>query len=263
MAEIQVKTDAYEGPMAMLCRLIEKNEINIYDIPISFLTEQYINEVSMMQETDMDNMSEFILLAAILLEIKSKMLLPTREKSGEEDGAEIDPREELVHRIEEYRIIKETVEILRKLEIANEGVFYKTADMAVPDEIRCVPMISDEDVSGFLDGLTVTALQAAFLEAMKRREVKTDVIRSGFNAVKKDVFTIEQKQTQIKNVLKMRGKMTFVELIEDSIEKIEMIVTFLALLELIKMNRVVANYRKSCNDFVIAGAKSGEDKNGA
>ena len=127
MAEtMQVRLDAFEGPMDLLYHLIEKNEIDIYDIPIASLTEQYLEFLETVEDRDMDGMSEFLVMAATLLEIKSKLLLP-RPRNGN-DEAEADPREVLVQRLLEYKKIKDAADTLKEKEEEAAQIYYKEAD---------------------------------------------------------------------------------------------------------------------------------------
>ena len=123
---MQVRLDAFEGPMDLLYHLIEKNEIDIYDIPIASLTEQYLEFLETVEDRDMDGMSEFLVMAATLLEIKSKLLLP-RPRNGN-DEAEADPREVLVQRLLEYKKIKDAADTLKEKEEEAAQIYYKEAD---------------------------------------------------------------------------------------------------------------------------------------
>ena len=125
METINIRLAAFEGPLDLLYHLIEKNEIDIYDIPVAALTEQYLAYLDAAEDRDMDGMSEFLLMAATLLEIKSKLLLP-KPKAEEEEGP--DPREELVQRLLEYKRIKDATETLKEREEEAALVYYKEAD---------------------------------------------------------------------------------------------------------------------------------------
>ena len=119
----QIKIENFEGPFDLLFHLIEKNKMNIYDIPINDITDQYMDYLYGMKELDMEVASEFLLMAATLLHIKSKLLLPS--KKDKEEEAEVDPREELILKLIEYKKYKEFAESLRKREAQWEGAVYK------------------------------------------------------------------------------------------------------------------------------------------
>ena len=125
---IDIKVNAFEGPLDLLLHLIEKNKVDIYDIPISEITSQYLDYIRSMEEEDLDVMSDFLVMAATLLKIKAKMLLPVKEEE-EEEG---DPREELVRRLIEYKIYKYAAEELKDLSVDAQKVFFKPE--TVPEE---------------------------------------------------------------------------------------------------------------------------------
>ena len=131
MSAIDVKLNVFEGPLDLLLHLIEKNKVNIYDIPIVTITEQYLDYVNHMEEEDLDVMSEFLVMAATLIRIKSKMLLP---KVTEEDEEEEDPREELVRRLLEYKMYKYAASELKDLELDGAKAFYKKE--SIPAEVK-------------------------------------------------------------------------------------------------------------------------------
>ena len=128
--ELQVKLEVFDGPLDLLLHLIEKNKVDIFDIPIVLITEQYLDYVRKMDTKDMDVMSEFLVMAATLVKIKSKMLLPAEEEEQEEEE---DPREELVRRLTEYKIYKYAAEELKDLSVDAQKVFFKPE--TVPEEI--------------------------------------------------------------------------------------------------------------------------------
>jgi len=226
-----VKTEVFEGPFDLLYHLIEKNEIDIYDIPIAFITEQYIEYLGSMPERDMDSMSEFVLIAAQLLEIKSRLMLPMPKDSEEED----DPRATLVERLIEYKRFKEISEFFKTKNETAHLYFYKPRDPSVP-----VPEQAPPDTGEILDGVSLDALFKTFEEVLSRRELKVDKIRSGFGTVKRDLFTVEQKTVHILNLLLLKKRVTFASIFVPESSRAEMVVTFLALLELIKTRQVAA-----------------------
>ena len=176
--ELSYKLEKFEGPLDLLLHLIEKNKINIYDIPIAEITDQYLEYVSCMEEESLDVVSEFLVMAATLLDIKARMLLP-REVS--EEGEEEDPRAELVERLLEYKTYKYMSLELKDMEVDADKVFYKAP--TIPGEVEKYE--EPVDLDQLLDGLTLSKLQKIFESVMKRREDKIDPVRSTFGNHKK------------------------------------------------------------------------------
>ncbi|MCD8090653.1 MAG: segregation/condensation protein A [Clostridiales bacterium] len=234
MDSITFKLENFEGPLDLLLHLIEKHKIDIYNIPIAELTDSYLEYLSLLKEINLDNLSEFILMASTLLEIKSKVLLPAKETDDEEEGE--DPREELVRRLLEYKQYKEAAEDLDLRQQERLYPVFKEPDNAIKEEI--LGREEEKDISDILNGVDGDMLYRAFLDVMRRRELKVDQVRSGFDSVVKDPFTLEDKQEHIKNCLNVKESIEFSELFGKNYTKSEMITTFLALLELIRENYV-------------------------
>mgnify|MGYP000665497613 FL=1 len=169
MAAIDIKLNVYEGPLDLLLHLIEKNKVDIYDIPISEITEQYLAYIREMEEEDLDVMSDFLVMAATLLRIKAKMLLPAKE-DDEEEG---DPREELVLRLLEYKIYKYASRELKAREYEAEKTFFK--ERAVPEEV--LRYRRPVDVREISRDVTMEDLNRIFEFVMRKREDKIDPIR--------------------------------------------------------------------------------------
>lgn len=193
--ELSYKLEKFEGPLDLLLHLIEKNKINIYDIPIAKITDQYLEYVSRMEEESLDVVSEFLVMAATLLDIKARMLLP-REVS--EEGEEEDPRAELVERLLEYKTYKYMSLELKDMEVDADKVFYKAP--TIPREVEKYE--EPVDLDQLLDGLTLSKLQKIFESVMKRREDKIDPVRSTFGTIKKEPVSLEEK---IEAVLEYAG----------------------------------------------------------
>jgi len=251
MVDISVKLDAYEGPIGLLYSLIEKNEIDIYDIPIAQIADQYMEIVSAFPP-DMESLSLFLVMAATLLEIKAKMLLPSKKNEDEE---ELDPREELVRRLLEYKKFKEISEILRDKGSSYFTVVYKEAD----ETVKGLLSLPNRDMDELLEGIDTEALFAVFVDVLNRKELKVDKIRASFNSVKKDEFTIEKKIVHLKSLLKLKKKLKFSELFDENADKPEIVVTFLALLELIKQKEVGVRQVGVFKEIVIEGRGGGMD----
>ena len=138
--ELEVKLQVFEGPLDLLLHLIEKNKVDIYDIPIVEITEQYLDYVSKMPKDDLDLASEFLVMAATLIDIKSKMLLP---KEVDENGEEIDPRAELVEKLIEYKVYKYAAVELRDMQVYAGKSLYK--EPTIPDEVaKYAPPVEGE-----------------------------------------------------------------------------------------------------------------------
>lgn len=220
MAAYEIKLDAFEGPLDLLLHLIEKNKINIYDIPIAELTEQYMEYLGQFQEFNIEIASEFLVMAATLLQIKSRVLLPKPPKLEDAEDEELDPRQELVERLLEYRRYKEVCTVLEQM--ADEKArFFSRLPTVLP--VRRLPLARME-----LDVL---------LEAF--RAVAQSVAEAPVARVAREPFTVQDKIDDILFLLaKSRGPLLFTDLFTRSGSKNEVITTFLALLELMKLKQV-------------------------
>lgn len=252
---IEVKLGTFEGPLDLLLHLIEKNKVNIYDIPISMITTQYLNYLDEMRKADLDVMSEFLVMAATLLQIKSQMLLP---KQKDERGEEQDPRSELVQRLLEYKIYKYASVGLRTREIDAEKHFFKEAslpkEVAIYEEpIDPVKVVQEQQV-------TVSELKKIFEFVMQKREEKKDPIRSGFKEIKREEVKIEDKIESIRLQMKESKNLNFRQLLEKQSSKIEIVVTFLALLELMKMGDVLVEQEEIGEEIFICTKEKEAEK---
>ena len=230
---ISVKLPVFEGPLDLLLHLIEKNKIDIYDIPITKITDQYLEYVHQMDREDMDVTSEFLVMAATLLDIKSRMLLP-REVDSETGEEEADPREELVQRLLEYKMYKYLSE---ELSVCREqaGVRYFRS-RNLPREVRTYqPPI---DYGQLLKGTDLNSLQKVFGEVLRRKKSRQDPIRGGFGKIRPEEVNIESKSLYIRAYLKVHPRTDFRALLESQESREEVIVTFLILLELMKTQKV-------------------------
>lgn len=228
---ISYKLENFEGPLDLLLHLIEKNKVNIYDIPIVLITRQYLEYVNQMETEDLNVVSDFLVMAATLLDIKSRMLLPAEVN---EDGEEEDPRAELVARLLEYKKYRYMAAKLQDQEQDAERVFYKGP--TVPKEVACYePPV---DLDQLLDGLTLARLQEVFHQVMKRRDDKIDPIRSSFGTIKKEPVSLGEKIVSVLSYMKSHHKFHFRSMLERQGDKIEVVVTFLAVLELMKIGRI-------------------------
>lgn len=231
MEQISYKLEHFEGPLDLLLHLIEKNKINIYDIPIAEITSQYLEYVSRMQREDLNLVSDFLVMAATLLDIKARMLLP---KEVDEQGEEVDPRDELVQRLLEYKTFRCMAQVLARREDQAERMLYKEATIP-PEVARYEPPV---DLDQLLDGLTLAKLQRIFEQVMKRRENKVDPIRSRFGTIRREAVSLEEKITSVLEYAGRKKRFRFRDLLEAQPDKMEIVVTFLAVLELMKVGRI-------------------------
>ena len=224
---IPVKLQVFEGPLDLLLHLIDKNKIDIYDIPIVEITNQYMEYIKAMEKEDLNVMSEFLVMAATLLDIKCKMLLP---KEVNEDGEEEDPRQELVEQLLEYKMYKYMSYELKDRELESERVMYKTP--TIPQEVMEYeqPVNLDE----LLEDLTLQKLNRIFKDVMKRQVDKIDPVRSKFGKIEKEEVTVSDKLVFVTDYAREHKKFSFRTLLTKQSSKTQIVVTFLALLQLMK-----------------------------
>lgn len=228
---ISYKLESFEGPLDLLLHLIDKNKVSIYDIPIVDITEQYLEYMNQMDKRDLNVVSEFLVMAATLLDIKSRMLLPA---DVNEEGKEEDPRAELVARLLEYKMYKYMASELGDRQQDAEKHFYK--DPTIPKEVaRYEPPI---DLDSLLDGLTLARLQLIFNQIMKRQKDKIDPIRSKFGDIKREPISLEQKIGFVMDFARRHRIFSFRQMLEKQVDKLEVVVTFLAVLELMKIGKI-------------------------
>ncbi|MCI8402026.1 MAG: segregation/condensation protein A [Lachnospiraceae bacterium] len=230
---IEVKLEVFEGPLDLLLHLIEKNKVNIYDIPIVEITAQYLAYVQAMQEENLDIVSDFLVMAATLLDIKCRMLLP---REVNEEGEEEDPRSELVERLLEYKMYKYASLDLRDRQMEAARALYKPP--TIPPEVASYEQ--PVDVEALLSDITLSRLQTVFDFVMKRREDKVDPVRSRFGQIRKEPVKVEDKIQAVMEYGLAHRVFLFRELLEKQRSRMEIVVTFLAVLELLKIGRLQA-----------------------
>ena len=224
---IPVKLQVFEGPLDLLLHLIEKNKIDIYDIPIVEITNQYMEYIKAMQKEDLNIMSEFLVMAATLLDIKCRMLLP---KEVNEEGEEEDPRQELVEQLLEYKMYKFMSYELKDRELDGDRVMYKSA--TIPDEVKgYVPPVNLDELLG---DLTLVQLNRIFKEVMKRQESKVDPVRSKFGKIEKEEVTLPNRLDYVTEYARSHRKFGVRALLKKQSSKVQVVVTFLAILQLMK-----------------------------
>lgn len=231
--DYKFKLDNFDGPLDLLLHLIKMAKVDIRDIFVSKITEQYMQYMDDIDNIDIEKAADFISMAATLLEIKSKKLLP---KPAEEVVDEEDPEQRLIRQIEEYKLFKEASEKLKELEDVDR--LYKKPDDSVGDYRYQLP-----------DQLDLNLLTQAFYNLLQKQTIKAQEITE--RKIVKDRFTVAQKISQIKDDLITKKHFKFSELFEDDYSKSEIINTFLALLELLKGQFITATQTATYGDIEI------------
>ena len=242
--ELKVELQAFEGPLDLLLHLIDKNKVNIFDIPIVEITNQYMEYIEEMKRQDLNVMSEFLVMAATLLAIKSKMLLPVEETEDEEVE---DPRAELVEQLLQYKMYKSISYELRDRQTDAEHILYKVPTL--PDEVLAFEQ--PVDVDELISDLTLNKLQAIFQSVMRRQENRVDPIRSKFGTIRKEEVSLEDKMAYVSNYCYSHRKFSFKQLLMEQHSKTELIVTFLSILELMKAGTIYITQENTFDDIMI------------
>ena len=238
METMLYKLESFEGPLDLLLHLITKNKVSIYDIPIAEITDQYLEAIEGIDGEKLENASEFIVMAAQLLYIKSKMLLPKDEEEEEED-----PREDLAARLLEYQKYKEASKELRKTEFWSKYMIFKEAekiDFPIPEYDK------KHEVDELIDAF------AAIMERRRRRQKPEKKAFSGI--VGREKVSVEDMVEKVCKMLDRKKNLNFKSIFKKSDSKPEMIATFLALLEMIKLSKIRADFDEEKNDFIISAA---------
>ena len=234
LQQLDVKLSAFEGPLDVLCHLIQKNEIDIYDIPIALLTDQYLAFIENIELDIMESMSSFVVMGATLLEIKSRMLLP---ETSSDDESPDDLKNALIARLVEYKAFKELAEKMMELKGYDDFMYFKTADKDAVDAIKKDDRISGADC---LEGIKIGFLYNTYKELMRRKKNSINHAHINFNSVTKEMFTVNDKINAIVDMLSgaKTKSIPFNRMFGENVTKEEKIVTFLAVLELIKMKMI-------------------------
>jgi len=225
--------DSFEGPLDLLLYLIRKNEVNICDIPIAVITAQYMEYIELMKMLDLDGIGEFLVMAATLLQIKSRMLLPP---DPNEKGEPEDPRTELVRRLEEYQRIKEAAEELRLRAEQRSDLFSRRVDEAAVGEMK-------DDAKEVYFEANLFDLITALTAALKNKPEK------GIYEVLREEHTVESKVHLILHTLLDQASIRLQDLFEKTGDKMEVIVTFMAVLELCRLKEVVVVQKRLFADI--------------
>lgn len=239
-----VSLKQFEGPLDLLLHLITRAKVDIRDIFVSEITEQYLASLDGLDELDMDVASEFLTMAATLLEIKSRALLP-KPPAPEEEGAET-PEQALIRRLEEYKLYKESAGRMKEFERAAMQVFSK-----LPEEYPLPPQPVE------LTGLSLDGLVRA-LERIIARNVQTDEPGRVFRSITRDRFTIEQCVFNLTSRLK-KGPVLFTDMLSPQVTRNEIVSYFMAMLELLKLGRLRAQQEGVYDDILILPGGRSED----
>lgn len=246
---LEVRLQVFEGPLDLLLHLIEKNKVDIYDIPIVDITEQYLDYIRQMRREDMNVMSEFLVMAATLIDIKCRMLLP---KEVNEDGEEEDPRAELVEKLLEYKMYKYMSYELKDRQLDADKVWFKQKTM--PKEVaEYTPPVDYEQLIGEVN---LAGLKEIFDSVMKRREDKIDPIRSAFGKIEKDEVDMDAKMVYVEDYIYTQKRCSFRSLLEKQHSKMEVIVTFMVILELMKVGKILIEQEKAFGDIQITAKEA-------
>ncbi|MFD0694888.1 segregation and condensation protein A [Paenibacillus sp. GCM10027628] len=242
--KVTYKLEAFEGPLDLLLHLIDKNELDIYNIPIKEITDQYLAYVQAMQELELEVTSEFLVMAATLLSIKSKMLLPKPpviefDEYYDEFEDELDPRAELVAKLIEYRKYKSIADMLRDKEVERSMVYTREPEDLTP----FLPVVHENPV----EGLDVADLLFAFQRTLRKLANRNIVAR-----IRRDEISVKDRMREVVDMLKFKGgKLLFSKLFDYEMTREEIVVTFLALLELMKMKKIMCFQHQLFEDIVI------------
>lgn len=231
--EMSFKIENFEGPLDLLLQLIKQSKLSIEEVKLSEITEQYLKVIEQLSKVDMENASEFIEIAATLIEIKSKSLLPRLQEEGQEEDDDVDL---LKKRLMEYQMLKETTEKLKPLE--NTDRFYKKPE---PDANKFRYVLKDMQLDMLLDAFSRIMIRTT--ETKKENEVKEIV---------KEKFTVHQKISTIKDSLMVRKRVYFSELFSNSISRDEVVTTFMALLELLKLQEIKVSQQENFAEIEIS-----------
>ena len=234
-SDYKVQLEIFEGPLDLLLYLIKKEEIDVYDVSLERITRQYLDYIDTFKMLNIELASEFIVMAANLMYIKSRELLPKDVQPPDEEAEEDDPRWELIRQLVEYKKFKEAASFLGVQEVKSDEFFVTTPEL--PD--LEAPVVGIGQV-GIFD------LIRAFQRILKRFENASD-----FREIVNDRFTVADKIEELLNIVPVGGRVRFEELFNSASSRGEVIITFLAMLELIKLNHLQVEQEQLLGDIVI------------
>lgn len=235
----------FDGPLDLLLQLIEKNKVDIYDIPIAEITRQYLDYVQSIAGADLELISGFLVMATTLLDIKARMLLPKEEA---EEDEEADPREELVKRLLEYKRYKYISGELRVYEDYAEQYLYKDAEL--PEELKSyVPPV---DLDELLAGIDTDMLESVYERVIKRMNAAVNTAAKGFGVITKERISLVKCIEGLRNYAKGHRHFSFREMLKRGADKTEVVVSFLAVLELMKLGKIVVTQEEPDAELEVA-----------
>ncbi len=235
----EITLDSFQGPLDLLLHLIEKNKVDIYDIPISEITNQYMEYIHQWSELNLDVASEFLVMAATLLEIKSKLLLPNDKVEDQLMMEEVDPRQELVKRLLEYKKYKKISLYFKEREEKEEKIVYKDPEYFPQFDIL------QPDIQ-----IEVDLLCKVYKRILRKRNFLENKKKT-FHEIEKDVYTVDDKMKEVSTIVNQLGFVKFSILFDQCNSKNELITIFLAILELIKQKKVSVDQKNLFDDFYI------------
>ncbi len=240
----KVRLDIFEGPFDLLVYLIERSGLSIYDVNISEITDQYIKYVNRMNDIDPEAAAEFMVLAATLIQIKSKMLLPS-DKPKTSVTSDVDPRDELAQKLAEYRKVKYLAAQLCQKEEEASRIFTKPSE----DMLQYAPCVELElDTDSFIEAFK------AFLEKRRRMEE----VRRRYERVDREHMSMEIKSERIKQKISKAVDMNFTELLDDANDTYDIVLTFAAILEMLKSGMIKVKQDVIFGDITITGVQEKE-----
>lgn len=231
----RIKLQIFEGPLDLLLFFIKRDELDIYDIPIAKITKEFLEYIQLLQELDLEIAGDFIVLAAELMQIKVRMLLP--KAPGEEE--EEDPRADLVKRLLEYKRYKEASAVLSSLEDESSKLFYRQGFHSDPKLVS----LEDQEVS--LKNITMFNLISSF------KKVLDSVPKKIYHDIELLNVTIDEQMSYIADLFRLREEVTFFEMVAHMTEKIRIIVTIIAMLEMVKNKIIAIRPAEHDDDFII------------
>ena len=234
--DYKVKLEIFEGPLDLLLYLIKQDEIDIYDISLERITRQYLEYLQAFRELNIDLAGEFVVMAANLIYLKSRSLLPAEQQPPEEDAEEDDPRWELIRQLVEYKKFKEAGAQLQLRELERERVFDRGGDSSL---LAGGPLRLEE--------VEIFQLITAFQNAVKRAEARLEL-----QEIPGERFSVSDKIDVILQHVEAGGRIRFSDLFEAAVSRVEIVVTFIALLELIRLKQVRAIQKNIFDEIEIA-----------
>jgi segregation and condensation protein A len=234
-SDYRVKLDVFEGPLDLLLYLIKKEEVDIYDIPIERITNQYMEYLTLMQMLNLEVAGEFLVMAATLMYIKSRMLLPADQQVTDTEADEgEDPRWELIRQLVEYKKFKDAALQLGQREEEQSNIFARRGDVGIEVDAGKAPLAE----------VSIFDLINAFNDVLKKATARDD-----FHEIVEERFTVSDKIEEILYTLRNRAEMLFSELFAQAMSRTEVVVTFLALLELIRLKRLKVRQEKAFGEI--------------